>query len=955
MALAQEVKPIKVISTNLIRNVLQKVALERNFALAKSQAIASGISISLPTPNGTDVIISPIESPVMSEELSQRFPLIKTYRLFSRDVKEQITGVLTISPEGINALLFTNEGNVIISPSNVKNDEYFVFFQNDNELKEVCEISDEHIERFGSKNRVKSIQDFTNGTTLRSYRMAIATTGEFYTNNGSTQTSAQAAVVSMVNSLRAVYEKEVAITFSLVATKIYDNSATDPFNPSSGSKALDAAVAFGSLSSSEPASFALNLYDIGHVIHHSPGGGGVAYLNGPCNNFNLTTSTSPIKAGGWSGGTTTTLATFIHEVGHQFSAGHTFNSVNNGCNGNIMTGSAYEPGSGSTYMSYWGSCSPDNISGTVNRTYFHANSLESIITFSKNTATCSVNTPTGNNVPVINVNPNGNTLIVPKGTPFRLQGSGTDADGETILFNWEQYNLGTTRGGADDAQNSTTSPIFRSFAPSSTGNIRDFPALSSILTGSVPSNDEALSQVARTINFRLTGRDGRTTGGGGESKTLTLTVDNSGPFLITSQNFTTLWLVGNSANISWSVNGTNTAPINCLNVKISFSTDGGTTFPIVLAASTPNDGSHTITIPNNLTMQGRIKIEPATSGVFFDINDVNIIVTNVCTAEISNITPSTAISATVGGVNLNLSLSSYGTSISNFTGTFTTSSLTSNLSFENPAGACSGPSNSNYYAVHSFQVVTAGTYTFTRTGSGLVMNLYSAAFNPSNVCSNWLASSAKQSTTGGPVSTNSSLTKALTPGIYYIVIETFSTSSPLLPSNYTITPSGGSIYNTAPVAGSPYSYTYLTKNNTSGNITSFTTVADLSNATSYPAGSYTVYGLSYQGGLDLSSYTGTSFTAFQSLLYANTVCGKLSDNSKVVIITPNCANTLSLSGIATNGIQQVNQTITSTQVINSGQNVTYRAGNSITLTPLTASGFSAVNGSVFKAEIGGCN
>ena len=68
----------------------------------------------------------------------------------------------------------------------------------------------------------------------------------------------------------------------------------------------------------------------------------------------------------------------------------------------------------------------------------------------------------------------------------------------------------------------------------------------------------------------------------------------------------------------------------------------------------------------------------------------------------------------------------------------------------------------------------------------------------------------------------------------------------------------------------------------------------------------------------------------------------------MVTITPNCVNAISLSGIATNGIQ-----ITSTQVINSGQNVTYRAGNSITLTPLTTSGFSAARRSVFKAEIGG--
>ena len=61
-------------------------------------------------------------------------------------------------------------------------------------------------------------------------------------------------------------------------------------------------------------------------------------------------------------------------------------------------------------------------------------------------------------------------------------------------------------------------------------------------------------------------------------------------------------------------------------MKISFSTDGGQTFPTVLAASTPNDGSQSVTIPVASTTTGRIKIE-AVGNYFFDVNDAAITLT----------------------------------------------------------------------------------------------------------------------------------------------------------------------------------------------------------------------------------------------------------------------------------------------------------------------------------------
>ena len=56
------------------------------------------------------------------------------------------------------------------------------------------------------------------------------------------------------------------------------------------------------------------------------------------------------------------------------------------------------------------------------------------------------------------------------------------------------------------------------------------------------------------------------------------------------------------------------------------STDGGLTYPLVLAASTPNDGSEAVTIPEVLTTTARVKIE-AVGNIFFDVSNTNFTVT----------------------------------------------------------------------------------------------------------------------------------------------------------------------------------------------------------------------------------------------------------------------------------------------------------------------------------------
>jgi hypothetical protein len=121
-----------------------------------------------------------------------------------------------------------------------------------------------------------------------------------------------------------------------------------------------------------------------------------------------------------------------------------------------------------------------------------------------------------------------------------------------------------------------------------------------------------------SLNFRLTARDGR--GGLSSADTQLVLAPEAGPFLVTSLNTATTVEAGAAQTVTWSVANTNVAPVGVDNVKISLSADGGKTWPHTLAASTPNDGSASVTLPVLATTAARIKVE-AIGNVFFDVSN----------------------------------------------------------------------------------------------------------------------------------------------------------------------------------------------------------------------------------------------------------------------------------------------------------------------------------------------
>jgi chitodextrinase len=317
-----------------------------------------------------------------------------------------------------------------------------------------------------------------------------------------------------------------------------------------------------------------------------------------------------------------------HELGHQFGANHTFTQSNEG------TGVQMEPGSGSTIMGYAGITSLDVQPHSD--PYFHAISIQQVTNNIK-AKTCSVNTATGNAIPTVSA---GLDYTIPKSTPFMLIGTATDANGDTLTYGWEQM----------DSQSNSTAPNatktsgvnYRSYNPT-TSPIRYFPRMTSVLTGATTTAGteltvEALSSVARTQNFRLTVRDNRASGAANNSDDMIVTVNaTAGPFSVTSPNTAVSYIGGTSQTITWAVAGTTANGVNCANVDILISTNAGTTWSTLLAA-TPNDGTQAVTIPNTAGTTNRIMIK-GTNHIFFDVSNTNFTITSGTTDTVAPSTP----------------------------------------------------------------------------------------------------------------------------------------------------------------------------------------------------------------------------------------------------------------------------------------------------------------------------
>jgi len=308
----------------------------------------------------------------------------------------------------------------------------------------------------------------------------------------------------------------------------------------------------------------------------------------------------------------------------------------------------------------------------------------------------------------------GSSFFIPRSTPFTLTGSASDPDGGDVLsYNWEQIDDRSGAFSSIPSATATDGPMFRTYLSYSIPE-RTFPSLQYILTGANGFKWEMLPSVSRTLNFRFIARDNHPGGGNNKTDDMVVTIDGTtGPFQVTAPNTAITWNGGAAETVTWSVAGTTGAPVNCANVNILFSSDGGNTFSMLLA-NTPNDGSEIVTSPSVVTGTARIKVQ-AVGNIFFDISNADFnIAAPINGFDFTN--PAPTVSACPAGSSMAITL---GTTQ---TGTFVTPIVLSSsipppgttVSFStNPVT----PGNSTVVTLNNTSILAPGSYTITITGT----------------------------------------------------------------------------------------------------------------------------------------------------------------------------------------------------------------------------------------------
>lgn len=583
--------------------------------------------IDLPGPDGKTVSFKVWSNTLIPAELQTKFPDVRSFS-GTRVDKPSVTIKMEYSPRGLYAMVYDGPNTYFIDPLDA--DEYKTYLKSEalmDPLNQVACQVEADIDNSGAPGGRTKIAGLTLGDVRRTYRLALSCTGEYaeaVAGTNPTTAAVFAAMVTTMNRVNGIYERELAVTMQFIANNnllIYTNAGTDPFTANNNGDQL-----LGQNQNNTTNVIGVANFDIGHIF--STGAGGVAMLGSVCRNTR--------KAQGVTGrpnpvGDPFDVDYVAHEMGHQFGADHSFNK----CSGTENSSTAYEPGSGSTIMGYAGICGTINNLQNNSNDYFHKTSLSEINSWlvNGNVGSCPT-TQAGYTAPTFTVSTN--SYQVPLQTPFELDFPGvTPADASsTVLTNIEQYNLGNFRSDENQGAGFTQGPAFRSFPPNNE-NYRSFPENLVLRNGSLISKGNRLTTVARSYNMAYTAREIHADGWGAINSNEVLTsIDaaaNTGPFQILYPSDYDSIIRNSVTRIYWNVANSDVAPINCSTVDVYLSTDGGFTFPLVLAQNVPNTGSADINIPDMAINNARIKIK-ATDNIFFSFSKRNVVIGNTATS-----------------------------------------------------------------------------------------------------------------------------------------------------------------------------------------------------------------------------------------------------------------------------------------------------------------------------------
>ncbi|RMG77382.1 MAG: T9SS C-terminal target domain-containing protein [Bacteroidetes bacterium] len=585
------------------------------------------VEVTLPLPDGSMRQFLVYQSPTMHPDLAAQFPGIKAFAGWEKgNYANRVR--LDYGKPGFHAMIKADGQTFYIEPYASNQTQYYIAFNKKDFSVDYlkmpplsCGFDPANMDDPGTANDGNIAQNRGGGKggspefgpmSLRKYDLALACTGEYAQSHGGDVPSVLATFNTAINRVNELIQSQMGAKLELIPLTtlvIFLDPNSDPYNNSNMGGAL-----------LEQNKTVLNqvlgadAFDVGHVF------------TGPCTDVGGVVSGTvcgPNKARGVTchySGSVIFIAENVmaHEMAHQFSASHTWSNCP-GSEGQLASNTAFEPGSGTTIMSYSGACGSENIGDSD--TYYHGASIEQFTTFSRTGggSGCPDVIPTDNNEPQITDFPYEDGFYIPIRTPFELHATATDPDGDQVYYCWEQFDLGPVSTLGNPIGNA---PSFRSFPPT-TDPSRVFPKLQTVLSNGFDKT-EVLPTYSRDLTFRCTVRDLHPVAGGVAWEQVAFkATDQAGPFLVT--NPTTgfeEWTGGDLVEVTWDVANTDNSLVNCQHVNIKLSTDGGFTYPYTLASFTPNDGAQMVYVPDVPTSSARLKIEAA-DNIFFDVSDFN--------------------------------------------------------------------------------------------------------------------------------------------------------------------------------------------------------------------------------------------------------------------------------------------------------------------------------------------
>jgi hypothetical protein len=172
--------------------------------------------IEIPHPDGTTHSYRVSKNTLIPDELAQKYPEIRAFDIAGISHPRE-RGKIDITPQGFHAMITRpGQSTLFVDPYAEKETRYYMAYEKEafttHKTKECAFSSDDETLKTEETYEEKSYAS----CALRRYRLAVGATGEYTIFHGGTVAAGLAAIVTTVNRVNEVYERDIGITMALV-------------------------------------------------------------------------------------------------------------------------------------------------------------------------------------------------------------------------------------------------------------------------------------------------------------------------------------------------------------------------------------------------------------------------------------------------------------------------------------------------------------------------------------------------------------------------------------------------------------------------------------------------------------------------------------------------------------------------------------------------------------------